>query len=122
MKKLICTAFFALALGAGAANAAEVFVGIGPRFGPPPPPRHVMVMRPGPRHVWVPGYYRWNRGRYTLGEGLLDNAAAAARRVGTRLLGPPARRLYLDWRLLAVRGWSGTCSTWRKSPACVAVV
>ncbi len=64
MRKLIATAVFALALGAATASAAEVYVGFGPRFGPPPPPRRVMVVRPGPRHVWVPGYYRWNRGRY----------------------------------------------------------
>ena len=59
MKKLLSLGIFALALAAGEANAA-VFV----RFGPPAPPREVVVVRPGPRHVWVPGYYGWNRGRY----------------------------------------------------------
>jgi len=55
MKKLFGIGVFALALAATSANAAEVFV----RFGPPPPPREVIVVRPGPRHVWVPGYYRY---------------------------------------------------------------
>lgn len=60
MKRFFSLAVFALAL-TGAANAAGVFV----RFGPPPPPRQVVVMRPGPRYVWVPGYYRCNGRRYT---------------------------------------------------------
>jgi len=60
MKKLLSIGAFALALTAGTASAAEVFV----RFGPPPPPREVIVARPGPRHVWVPGYYTWTGHRY----------------------------------------------------------
>ena len=55
MKKLFSLGVLALALSAGAANAAEVFV----RIAPPRPPREVIVTRPGPAHVWVPGYYRW---------------------------------------------------------------
>lgn len=60
MKKLFSIGIFAAALAAGTANAAEVFV----RVGPPAPRREVIVARPGPRHVWVPGYYRWAGGRY----------------------------------------------------------
>ena len=59
MKRFFCIGLFALTL-TGAAGAADVFV----RFGPPPPRREVVVVRPGPRHVWVPGYYRYHRGRY----------------------------------------------------------
>jgi YXWGXW repeat-containing protein len=61
MKKLLSIGVFALALVAADAKAAEVFV----RFGPPPPPRReVVVVRPSPRHVWIPGYYRWTGHRY----------------------------------------------------------
>ncbi len=60
MKRIFCIGVFALALAAGGANAAQVFV----RFGPPPPPREVVVVRPGRRYVWIPGYYRWVGNRY----------------------------------------------------------
>ena len=61
MKKFLLTSVFALAMTAGAAQAGGgVFV----QFGPPAPQREVIVVRPSPRHVYVPGYYRWNRGRY----------------------------------------------------------
>lgn len=60
MKRLLLTSVMGLALMAGGASAAEIYV----RFGPPPPPREVIVMRPGPRHVWVPGYYRWTGNHY----------------------------------------------------------
>ena len=60
MKKLLLTAAFAVALLVPAANAAGVYV----RFGPPRPVREVVVVRPSPRHVWVPGYHRWTRVRY----------------------------------------------------------
>jgi hypothetical protein len=60
MKKFFSIGLFALALTAGTANAGEIFV----RIGPPPPPREVIVMRPSPRHVWIPGYYEYRRDRY----------------------------------------------------------
>lgn len=60
MKKLLSIGIFALALAAGPAGVAYVFV----RIGPPPPPREVIVARPSPRHVWIPGYYRWVGERY----------------------------------------------------------
>src|SRR5689334_19960044 len=59
MKRLLLTAAFAVALSAPAAHSA-VFV----RFGPPRPVREVVIARPGPRHVWVPGYYRYYGNRY----------------------------------------------------------
>jgi len=65
MKKVLFSTAFALALMIPAANAAEVFV----RVGPPRPPREVIVARPGPRHVWVPGAYRWDGRRYNWARG-----------------------------------------------------
>lgn len=58
MKRFFCIGLFALSLTAVA--GADVFV----RFGPPPPRREVVVVRPSPRHVWVPGYYRYQGNRY----------------------------------------------------------
>lgn len=60
MKKMIAAGIFALTLAAGVAEAR----GGHPRYGPPPPPYEMMVSRPGPRHVWVPGHYRWTGNRY----------------------------------------------------------
>jgi hypothetical protein len=42
------------------APAAQVVV-IPP---PPPPQTEVMVVRPSPYHVWVPGYWAWRGGRH----------------------------------------------------------
>ena len=65
MKRLLLSAVFAVALGVPAAQAAAYV-----RFGPPPPPVHqVVVARPGPRHAWVPGYYRWHGARYVWAPG-----------------------------------------------------
>lgn len=60
MKKFLFTAVFASALMIPGAKAADVIV----RFGPPARPREVIVARPGPQYVWVPGYYRWEGARY----------------------------------------------------------
>lgn len=59
MTKMLSTALLGLALTVGSANA-QVFV----RIGPPPPRREVIVQRPGPRHVWVSGYHRWDGRQY----------------------------------------------------------
>ena len=60
MKKLFSTLLLGMGLAMGAANA-QVYV----RIGPPPPARREMVpVRPGPRYVWVPGYYRAEGNRY----------------------------------------------------------
>jgi hypothetical protein len=65
MKRLLLTAAFAIGLSVSAAHAAAVFV----RVGPPAPQREVIVARPTPRHVWVPGYYRWSGARYAWAPG-----------------------------------------------------
>ncbi len=59
MKKLISMTLFGIALAVGSANA-QVYV----RIGPPAPRREAVSVRPGPRHVWVNGYWRWHHGRY----------------------------------------------------------
>src|SRR5947208_1603041 len=66
MKKLLWSAAVAVGLMVPAANAAGVYV----RFGPPPIVRErVVVVRPSPRHVWVPGSYRWSGARYDFAPG-----------------------------------------------------
>ena len=64
MKRLLTLGILALTLLTGA-SAANISV----RIGPPPPRREVIVARPGPRHVWVPGNYRWDGRRYAWGNG-----------------------------------------------------
>ena len=65
MKKLLALAAFAVALAAPSAQASGIYV----RFGPPAHVREVVVARPGPRHVWVPGYYRYRGTRYVWAPG-----------------------------------------------------
>ena len=43
---------------------AQLHVGIGINIGPPPPRREIIVARPYPDAVWIPGYYRWNGRRH----------------------------------------------------------
>jgi hypothetical protein len=60
MRKLFLTALFAVGLGVGVAQAAEVVVRIGP-------PRAVVEhrpVRPSHEHVWVGGYHRWDGNAY----------------------------------------------------------
>jgi hypothetical protein len=58
-KAVLATAVLGLALVTGSANA-QVYV----RIGPPPPRHEVVVARPGPGYVWVPGYHRWDGRAY----------------------------------------------------------
>jgi hypothetical protein len=60
MKRFLLTAAFAIGLSVSAAHAAAVYV----RVGPPAPVREVIVARPTPRSVWIPGYYRWSGVNY----------------------------------------------------------
>jgi hypothetical protein len=66
---LVLTVAMAVVLSALAfppAASARVFIRAGiPVFGPPPPLRHeVVVVRPGPGYVWVPGYWDWRPVRH----------------------------------------------------------
>ena len=60
MQRIISTALLAAAITAAAANA-QVYV----RIGPPPPRREIVVRRPGPRHIWVAGFYEWDGRAYS---------------------------------------------------------
>lgn len=60
MHKLFLTALFAVGLGIGVAQAAEVVVRIGP-------PRAIVErrpVRPSREHVWIGGYHRWDGNAY----------------------------------------------------------
>src|SRR3954447_4721345 len=49
------------------AASARVYVrggGIVVHGGPPPLRHEVLIPRPGPRYVWVPGYWNWQRNNY----------------------------------------------------------
>jgi hypothetical protein len=59
MHKMMSIAFLSLALAAGSANA-QVYV----RVAPPPVIVEHPTVRPGPHHVWIRGFYRWNGVRY----------------------------------------------------------
>jgi hypothetical protein len=60
MHKFLLMSVLGLGLGIGASQAAEVVVGVAP-------PRAIVEhrsARPGPRHVWIAGYHRWDGHAY----------------------------------------------------------
>ena len=59
MKKAFLAVAFGVLLSLGMAQAQTVI-----RIGPPPPPRVVVPVSPGPRYVWVGGYYRYRGNSY----------------------------------------------------------
>jgi hypothetical protein len=60
MRKLIPAVLFALALGVGTVQAAEIVV----RVAPPRVLVEKRVARPGPGYVWISGYHRWDGNAY----------------------------------------------------------
>jgi len=62
---LLATLVCLVGMTAPPANAG-VRVGVGIRVGAPPPPlRHeVVVVRPGPDYVWIPGFWEWRHNDY----------------------------------------------------------
>ena len=58
MKKTLLVALCGLLLPIGIAQAQYV------RIAPPPPPVERRIPPPSPRHVWVPGYQRWDGHAY----------------------------------------------------------
>lgn len=59
MRKLLLSTLLGCAL-IGGANAAEVYV----RVGPPHPVVEHRRVAPGPGYVWTPGYHRWDGRAY----------------------------------------------------------
>lgn len=57
MERCLTFMLFALTITSGMAQEP-----IG--FAPPTPPQEIRIQRPGPRHVWIPGYFQWNGTRY----------------------------------------------------------
>jgi len=53
-------AMIAIAASAPSARSQAVYV----KVGTPPIPHEVVVARPGPAYVWVPGYQAWRGGAY----------------------------------------------------------
>ena len=52
-----------LLLGVSATGCAA-HSGVIVRYGPPRPPVEVVTLRPGPRYVWVPGFYAYRGSNY----------------------------------------------------------
>ncbi len=57
---LVSAGFAALLVLASPASAARVVI----RVDPPALRHEVIITRPGPNHVWVPGYWRWSGREY----------------------------------------------------------
>ena len=65
MRKIFLSTLFALAVGIGAAQAADIVVKVAP-------PRAVVEhreARPSKNHVWVAGYHRWDGKGYVWEKG-----------------------------------------------------
>ncbi len=65
MRRMILNTLFAVAVGIGAANAADVVVKVAP-------PKAVVEHRgtaPSRDHVWVGGYHRWDGNAYVWEKG-----------------------------------------------------
>jgi WXXGXW repeat (2 copies) len=58
-RKSLLSTVLGVFLAFGAANAAVIV-----RVAPPPPVVEARVPAPGPGYVWIPGYQRWDGGRY----------------------------------------------------------
>ena len=65
MRRFFVTAMFGIALGLGSAQAADVVVKVAP-------PAAIVETRgaaPGPQHVWIAGYHRWDGRAYVWNPG-----------------------------------------------------
>lgn len=60
LRRVLLSSAFGLVLGLGSMSAAEVFV----RIAPPVAVVETPGPRPGPGHVWIAGYHRWEGGAY----------------------------------------------------------
>jgi hypothetical protein len=98
----VALAMLVSALSFAPAASARVVVSSVEVFGAPPPLRHeVIIGRPGPRYIWVPGYWNWEPGRrnyvWVGGNWLLPP------RVGAIWVGP--RVVYRGHRRFFYRGY-----------------
>lgn len=88
-----------LVTGTSLAEAgARVYV----RVGPPAPVVRVRPVAPGPRHIWVPGYYRWQRNAYVWAP-------------GAWVVPPRRHRVWVEPRWVHDRrhGWYFVAGRWR---------
>jgi|ERR1700722_5778393 hypothetical protein len=60
MRKLFLTALFGIALGIGSVQAEDVVI----KTRPPRAVVETRTARPGPDHVWIGGYQRWDGKAY----------------------------------------------------------
>ena len=57
MKSFLKIAFVCLSLFSVSPVSSQVRLGVDLRFGTPPPRREIIIARPYPDAIWVPGYY-----------------------------------------------------------------
>ncbi|MGC9949302.1 MAG: YXWGXW repeat-containing protein [Bryobacteraceae bacterium] len=60
LKKLLIGSAFGLLLSVGTVCAEEVII----KVRPPADRVEERIARPGPNHVWIAGYYRWDGGTH----------------------------------------------------------
>ncbi len=63
MRKTLAAAVLSV-LGLAAVAPAGADTRVYVRIGPPVAVVETRVVAPSPRHVWIPGYYRWDGGAY----------------------------------------------------------
>ena len=60
-RRILGSLFLSLTLGSGTLLAGtRVYV----RVAPPRPPAEVRIVAPGPGHVWIGGFHRWDGNAY----------------------------------------------------------
>jgi hypothetical protein len=78
MKSLAAGTLLAASIFAGACVGASGRVYV--RTGPPPLRSERVLVSPGPGYVWIPGYYRYDRGGYLWVAGRYERAPRARAR------------------------------------------
>ena len=75
---------------------AQLHIGVGISIGPPAPVHEeIVVVKPYPNAIWIPGYYQWHPKHHTLcmGEGTLGSPPACPYGVGAGALGKTKQRM-----------------------------
>lgn len=65
MRTAFLSALFAIVVGIGSAQAADIVV----KVAPPHAVAEHREARPSPKHVWIPGYHRWDGNHYVWEKG-----------------------------------------------------